>query len=162
MNFFKNLSLKNKQKIDAIKKTNQDTNQYNEIGRLVKEARIQKNISIEELSQLSRIPKYIINSIENNIEKNRPKYPFMRSILLKLEDCLLLRKNILLELLISHEKGNVKEKIIIRKLDFINNWHGSLLYFFILILTIFILKRYFFFNISIIEIQNIEQKIKKD
>lgn len=162
MNFFKNLSLKNKQKIDVIKKTNQDTNQYNEIGRLVKEARIQKNISIEELSQLSRIPKYIINSIENNIEKNRPKYPFMRSILLKLEDCLLLRKNILLELLISHEKGNVKEKIIIRKLDFINNWHGSLLYFFILILTIFILKRYFFFNISIIEIQNIEQKIKKD
>ena len=162
MNFFKNLSLKNKQKIDTIKKTNQHTNQYNEIGRLVKEARIQKNISIEELSQLSRIPKYIINSIENNIEKNRPKYPFMRSILLKLEDCLLLRKNILLELLISHEKGNVKEKIIIRKLDFINNWHGSLLYFFILILTIFILKRYFFFNISIIEIQNIEQKIKKD
>tara|TARA_Y100001968_G_scaffold66673_1_gene57512 strand:+ start:2284 stop:2772 length:489 start_codon:yes stop_codon:yes gene_type:complete len=162
MNFFKNLSLKNKQKIDAIKKTNQVTNQYIEIGRLVKEARIQKNISIEELSQLSRIPKYIINSIENNIEKNRPKYPFMRSILLKLEDCLLLRKNILLELLISHEKGNVKEKIIIRKLDFINNWHGSLLYFFILILTIFILKRYFFFNISIIEIQNIEQKIKKD
>ena len=161
MNFFKNLNLKNK-KIDAIKKTNQDANQYDEIGRLVKEARIQKNISIEELSQLSKIPKYIINSIENNIEKNRPEYPFMRSILLKLEDCLLLRKNILLELLIRKEKNNIKERIIIRKFDLINTWQGSLLYFFILILTIFILKRYFFFNVSIIEIQNIEQKIKRD
>ena len=161
MNFFKNLNLKNK-KIDAIKKTNQDANQYDEIGRLVKEARIQKNISIEELSQLSKIPKYIINSIENNIEKNRPEYPFMRSILLKLEDCLLLRKNILLELLIRKEKNNIKERIIIRKFDLINTWQGSLLYIFILILTIFILKRYFFFNVSIIEIQNIEQKIKRD
>ena len=162
MNFFKNLNLKNNQKIDAIKKINQDANQYDEIGRLVKEARIQKNISIEELSQLSKIPKYIINSIENNIEKNRPEYPFMRSILLKLEDCLLLRKNILLELLIRKEKNNIKERIIIRKFDLINTWQGSLLYIFILILTIFILKRYFFFNVSIIEIQNIEQKIKRD
>ena len=162
MNIFKNLFLKNNSGIDNQIILNQQVNQYDQIGKLLKEARIQKNISIEELSQLSKIPKYIINSIENNIEKNRPKYPFIRSILLKLEDCLLLRKNILLELLIRQEKGHIKERIIIRKLDFINNWRGSLLYFFILILTIFILKRYFFFNVSIIEIQNIEQKSKND
>ena len=162
MKFFKNLIIKNKQKNYTINKISHNIDQYYEIGRLVKEARIKKNISIEELSQLSKIPKYVINSIENNIEKNRPKDPFIRSILLKLEDCLLLRKNILVELLIREAKGNKKEKFIVRKFDFINTWQGSLLYFFILILTLFIIKKYFFFNISIIEIQNIEEKINKD
>jgi len=33
------------------------------------------------------------------------------------------------------------------------------LYFFVLILTIFILKRYFVLNVDLIEIQNLENKI---
>ena len=47
---------------------------------------------------------------------------------------------------------------IFRKFDLINTWQGTVLYFLILILTIFILKRYFILNVNIIEIRNIENE----
>ena len=62
--------------------------EYREIAKLVKEARIQQNLSIQELSHLTKIPEQTINSIENNNISDRPKYPFIRSILFKLEECL--------------------------------------------------------------------------
>ena len=102
-----------------------------------------------------------INSIENNNKNIRPKYPFIRSILIKLEDCLELKKNILVKLAIRERRTIKKEKkeFIVRKFDLINTWQGILLYFFILVLTIFILKRYFILNVNFIEIQNIENKM---
>ena len=132
------------------------------IGKLVKNARIQKELSIEELSKVSKIPEFIINSIENNVESVRPKNPFIRSILFKLEECLALRKNTLVSLLIK-EKILKKEKkeLIINKFDFINTWQGTLTYFAILILCLFILKRYFISEINIINIQNVEEKVKE-
>jgi cytoskeletal protein RodZ len=135
--------------------------QYGEIARLVKEARIQKNITIQELSLISKIPEQTIFSIENNNKINRPKYPFIRSILIKLEECLGLKKNTLEKLAIKEVKNFKKEKnnFIVNKVDLLNTWQGSLLYFFILILTVFILKRYFILNVNFIEIQNIEKKI---
>ena len=66
--------------------------QYIEIAKLVKEARIQKNLTVKELSYISKIPERIIISIENNNKKIRPEYPFIRSILIKLEECLVLKK----------------------------------------------------------------------
>ena len=54
---------------------------YDEIAKLVKEARTQKNLSIKELSNISKIPESSINSIENNIKELRPREPFLRSIL---------------------------------------------------------------------------------
>ena len=77
---------------------------YEEIGKLVKEARIKENFSIEELSLLSKIPKNTIESIENNLENFRPKYPFIRSILFKLEEYLSLSKNSLVGLIISEKE----------------------------------------------------------
>ena len=65
---------------------------FGEIAKLAKEARIRKNLTIEELSLISKIPEKIIYSIENNNKNIRPKYPFIRSILIKLEECLLLKK----------------------------------------------------------------------
>ena len=165
MKLFKKLFTKKKEVLEIKQSVNNSlVNQYDEIGKLVKEARVQKNISIEELSKISKIPKYIIDSIENNIENNRPKYPFLRSILVKLENCLSLRKNILVGLLVKEEQisKNDKREFLLRKLDFINNWQGTVIYFFIMILTIFILKRYFFTNINIIEIQNFQEKIKEN
>ena len=101
-----------------------------------------------------------INSIENN-KNNIPKYPFIRSILIKLEECLVLKKNTLVKLSIRKiETFNEEKKDFhINKFDLLNTWQGSLLYFFILVLIIFILKRYFVINVNIIEIQNIENKI---
>ena len=138
--------------------------QYLEIAKLVKEARIQQKLTIEQLSYISKIPERIINSIENNNKSIRPEYPFIRSILIKLEECLVLKKNTLLNLAVKERKIlNKKGKdFMFRKFDLINTWQGSLFYFFILVLTIFLLKRYFILNVNVIEIQNIEnQNIEK-
>ncbi len=161
MNILKNLFLFNK-KSEKNKESNPGLlDEYIEIAKLVKEARIQKNLTIKELSYISKIPERIIISIENNNNKIRPEYPFIRSILIKLEECLVLKKNTLLKLAVREKKFFKKgEKyFLFRKFDLINTWQGSLLYFFILVLTIFILKRYFIVNVKFIEIQNIENQI---
>ena len=134
---------------------------YIEIAKLVKEARIKQNLTINELSQISKIPEQTINSIENNNENTRPKYPFIRSILIKLEECLELKNNSLVKLATIEKESfkNETKDFLVRKFDLINSWQGSLLYFFILVLTIFLLKRYFILNVNFIEIQNIENKI---
>ena len=135
--------------------------QYKEMAKLVKEARIQQNLTIQELSRISKIPEQTINSIENNNKNIRPKYPFIRSILIKLEECLLLKKNTLVNLAIRERETFKKEKkdFIVSKFDLINTWQGTALYFFILVLSIFILKRYFILNVNVIEIQNIENQM---
>jgi len=161
MNILKNLFL-----INNKSEKNQDfsfglVDQYLEIAKLVKEARIQQNLTIQELSYISKIPERIINSIENNNKNIRPDYPFIRSILIKLEECLVLKKNTLLDLAVKERKILKKEgkEFVFRKFDLINTWQGSLLYFFILVLTIFLLKRNFILNVNVIEIQNIENQI---
>ena len=161
MNIFKNLFLFKKKSVIDNEVNHRLLDHYGEIAKLIREARIQKNITIKELSRISKIPEQTIISIENNNKKNRPKYPFIRSILIKLEECLGLRKNTLEQLAIREGETSKKEKndFIVNKFDIINTWQGSLLYFFILILTVFILKRYFILNVNVIEIQNIENKI---
>ncbi len=161
MNILKNLFFINKKY-----EKNKDfsfglVDQYIEIARLVKEARIQKNLTVKELSYISKIPERIINSIEDNNKNIRPEYPFIRSILIKLEECLVLKKNTLLKLAVKERKILKKEgkDFLFRKFDLINTWLGSILYFFILVLTIFILKRYFILNVNVIEIQDIENQM---
>ena len=159
MNILKNLFLFNK-KVEIKERLNQKVfNQYGEIAKLVKEARIKRNLTIQDLSRISKIPEQTINSIENNNPKYIPKYPFIRSILIKLEECLDLKKNTLVKLTIKKvevfKKG--KQNFIFRKFDLINTWQGILFYFLVLILTIFFLKKYFL-NVNIIEIQNIENE----
>jgi len=160
MNIFKNLSLFNKKSVIYDELNQGFVDQYGEIAKLVKEARNQKNLTIQELSLISKIPEQTIISIENNNKNIRPKYPFIRSILIKLEECLGLKKNTLERLSIKEGETAKKEKsdFLVNKLDLINTWQGSLLYFFILILSVFVLKRYFILNVNVIEIQNIEKK----
>ena len=161
MNILKNLFLFNKKSEKNKEFSPGLVDQSLEIAKLVKEARIQQNLTIKELSYISKIPERIINSIENNNKNIRPEYPFIRSFLIKLEECLLLKKNTLLKLAVEKRKIFKKEEkdFLFRKFDLINTWQGSFLYFFILVLTIFILKRYFILNVNIIEIQNIENQI---
>ena len=161
MNILKNLFLFHK-KTEKNKDFSPGlVDQYIEIAKLVKEARIQQNLTIKELSYISKIPERIINSIENNNKNIRPEYPFIRSILIKLEECLVLKKNTLLSLAVKERKIFKRERkdFIFRKFDLINTWQGSLLYFFILVLTIFLLKRYLISNVNVIEIQNIENQM---
>ena len=161
MNILEDLFLYKKKSENNNSINNGDIDNYVEIAKLVKESRIQKNLTIKELSDLSKIPEQTIYAIENNNKKIRPKSPFIRSILIKLEVCLVLKKNSLLKLSIS-EKETVKRKkkeFLLNKFDLINTWYGIILYFFILVSTIFILKRYFILNVNVIEIQNIENQI---
>jgi len=161
MNILKNLLISKKKSENNNVSSPGLVDKYIEIAELVKEARIQKNLTVKELSYISKIPERVINSIENNNKNIMPKYPFIRSILIKLEECLELKKNTLLKLAVRERKILKKGEndFLFRKFDLINTWQGSLLYFFILVLTIFFLKRYFVLNINIIEIQNIEKKI---
>lgn len=134
---------------------------YFELGKLVKEARTKNNLSIRELSNISKIPESSIYSIENNIKELRPEYPFMRSILLKLEKCLFLKDYSLVGLVIKEtniiEKSN--NKYLIRNFDFLNSWRVIVFYFLSLILTLFILNSFFTSNTNIIEIQILEEKV---
>ena len=161
MNILKNLFLFNKKSEKNKEFSPGLVDQSLEIAKLVKEARMQQHLTVKELSYISKIPERIINSIENNNKSTRPEYPFIRSILIKLEECLVLKKNTLLNLAVKARKIlNKKGKdFMFRKFDLINTWQGSLLYFFILVLTIFLLKRYFILNVNVIEIQNIENQI---
>ena len=152
---------KNNKKRIVEKNHNKKYDRYGEIWKLVKEARIKNNLSIKELSEISKITESSINSIENNIKDLRPKDPFIKSILFKLEKCLSLEKNILVGLTIKESntyKKKSKNKYLISKVDFLNSWQGIVFYFFCLILTLFILNRYFIPNVNIIEIQIIEEK----
>ena len=161
MNILKNLFLINKKSEKNKEFSPGLVDQSLEIAKLVKEARIQQNLTIKELSFISKIPERIINSIENNNKSATPEYPFIRSILIKLEECLVLKKNTLLNLAVK-ERKILKKKgkdFMFRKFDLINTWQGSFLYFFILVLAIFILKRYFILNVNVIEIQNIENQM---
>ena len=154
--FLFNKKVENKKHLDQ-----EEFDQYGEIAKLVKEARIKQKLSIQELSFISKIPIQTIDSIENNNENIRPNHPFIRSILIKLEECLEFKKNTLLELSTRKRETFKREKrdFLFSKFDLLNTWQGILLYFFILVISIFILKRYFVLNVNIIEIQNIEKKI---
>ena len=104
MNILKNLFLFHKKTEKNKDFSSGLDDQYIEIAKLVKEARIQQNLTIKELSFISKIPERIINSIENNNKNIRPRYPFIRSILIKLEECLALKKNALLKIEVK-ERG---------------------------------------------------------
>ena len=154
--FFLNKKPENKQVLNPAL-----VDHYDEIAKLVKEARIQQNLTIKDLSNISKIPEKTIFSIENNDKYVRPEYPFLRSILIKLEECLFLKENTLVKLEIREREifNRGKKDFLISKFDLINTWQGTLLYFFILVLTLFLIKRYFVLNVNVIEIQNIENKI---
>tara|TARA_B100000161_G_C33510773_1_gene396257 strand:- start:442 stop:933 length:492 start_codon:yes stop_codon:yes gene_type:complete len=163
MKIFKISFLKNKKNKKDIEIPNKVFDQYLEIGKLVKQARIKKNISLEDLSRLTKIPEQTIISIENNIENIRPRYPFIRSILFKLEESLLLKKNTLVDLSIKETTISRKyqKRFFLRKYDFLNTWIGSVLYFLILIVILFGLKKYFYSNSDRIEMPNFEEIIRE-
>ena len=160
MSILKNLFLFNKKSQNNKVSNHEVIDNYKDIAKLVKEARIQQNLTIKDLSRISKIPEQTINSIESNNKSIRPKYPFIRSILIKLEECLALKSDTLVKLATKDKETFKKEKkdLLISKFDLINTWQGSLLYFCILVLTIFLLKKYFILNVKIIEIHNLENQ----
>ena len=132
---------------------------YIDIGNIVKENRVKKNLSIEDLSFLSKIPMSTISGIENNIKELIPPYPFIRSILLKLEECLSLEKFKLIKLIQKeHMQTNkrIRRNFTFYKIDLFNSWQGSLIYLLLIIISIFVLNSYYLNN-RVIEFKYIER-----
>ena len=153
------------QKFEKFKiKKNRDiiVDPYISIGNIIKESRVKKNLSIEDLSFLSKIPMSTISGIENNIKELIPPYPFTRSILLKLEECLSLEKFKLIKLI---EKDNIQTNKRIRRnftfhmIDLFNSWQGSFIYLLLIIISIFVLNSYYLNN-RVIEFKYIEKSSK--
>ena len=153
------------QKFEKFKiKKNRDiiVDPYISIGNIIKESRVKKNLSIEDLSFLSKIPISTILGIENNVKELIPPYPFIRSILLKLEECLSLEKFKLIKLI---QKDNIpinkriKRNFTFTKIDLFNSWQGNFIYLFLIVISIFVLNSYYLNN-RVIEFKYIEKSSK--
>ncbi len=148
------------EKLKIKKKSNIIVDPYINIGSIVKESRVKKNLSIEDLSSLSKIPISTIFGIENNIKELIPKYPFTRSILIKLEECLSLEKLTLIKLIQKEYIPNnkrMKKIFTFTKIDLFNSWQGSFIYLFLIIISLFVLNS-FYLNNRVIEFKYIEKK----
>ena len=147
------------------KKKNRDiiVDPYISIGNIIKESRVKKNLSIEDLSFLSKIPISTILGIENNVKELIPPYPFTRSILLKLEECLSLEKFELIKLIqkddIPINKRMKRNFFTFTKIDLFNSWQGSFIYLFLIVISIFVLNTYYLNN-RVIEFKYIEKSSK--
>ena len=133
---------------------------YINIGNIIKDSRVKKNLSIEDLSFLSKIPISTILGLENNVKELIPPYPFTRSILLKLEECLSLENLKLIKLMQKEyipTNKIIKRNFTFTKIDLFNSWQGSFIYLFIIIISIFVLNSYYLNN-RIIEFKYIEKK----
>ena len=153
------------QKFEKFKiKKNRDiiVDPYISIGTIIKESRVKKNLSIEDLSFLSKIPISTILGIENNVKELIPPYPFIRSILLKLEECLSLEKFKLIKFIQKDYipiNKRIKRNFTFTKIDLFNSWQGSFIYILLIVISIFILNSYYLNN-RVIEFKYIEKSIK--
>ena len=132
---------------------------YINIGNIIKESRIKKNLSIEDLSIISKIPRSTIFGIENNVKELIPQYPFERTILLKLEEYLSLEKFKLIELIQKDHipiNKKIRRNFTFTKIDFFNSWQGSVIYLLLIIISIFVLNSYYLNN-KVIEFKYIEK-----
>jgi len=122
---------------------------YINIGNIIRESRVKKNLSIEDLSFLSKIPISTISGLENNVKELIPPHPFTRSILLKLEECLSLERLKLIKLIQKEyipTNKRMKKNFTVTKVDIFNSWQGSFIYLCLIIISIFVLNSYFLNN----------------
>ena len=152
-------NLKKFKKLKIKKNRDRIVDPYINIGNIIKESRVKKNLSIEELSLLSKIPVSTILGIENNLKESIPPYPFTRSILLKLEECLSLEKSKLIKLIQKEyipTNRRMKRNFTFTKIELFNSWTGSFIYLFLIIISLFVLNSYYLNN-RVIEFKYIEK-----
>ena len=123
--------------LDIQKKQNQDY-EFSKAINLFTSQRKKLKITLEELSNKTKISKNVLIAIENGWEKYLPERTYLFSMVKKLETELNLESGSL--------KGILGQKIIINNLsifkfnfiniDFLNSWIGSLIYFIVMLLSI--------------------------
>ncbi len=117
----------------------QDTNE--EISKTIKIFKSQREklgISLEELSNKTKISRNVLIAIENGWEKYLPEYTYLITMLKILEIELNLERGSLNGLLAQETKNNSlsKFKFNFINIDFLNSWIGSFLYFIIMLVSI--------------------------
>jgi cytoskeletal protein RodZ len=117
----------------------QDTNE--EISKTIKIFKSQREkleISLEELSNKTKISRNVLIAIENGWEKYLPEYTYLITMLKILEIELNLERGSLNGLLAKKTMNNSlsKFKFNFINIDFLNSWTGSLLYFIIMLFSI--------------------------
>ena len=149
-------------RLNIKKKRDNITDPYIDIGNIIKESRVKSHLSIKDLSYLSKIPISTIVGIENNEKELIPPYPFIRSILLKFEECLSLEKLKLIKLIQNDYipiNKRMKRNFTFTKIDLFNSWQGSFIYLFLIVISIFVLNSYYLNN-RVIEFKYIEKSSK--
>ena len=117
-------------------------NDFNEAINLFKAQRKKYGISIEQLSNETKISRNVLIAIENGWKKYLPEKTYLISMIKSLELKLNLEKGSLNGLSIQKDSiNNVSRfKLNFINIDFLNSWIGSLLYFIIMLLSILALN----------------------
>tara|TARA_Y100001968_G_scaffold221958_1_gene204797 strand:+ start:1680 stop:2201 length:522 start_codon:yes stop_codon:yes gene_type:complete len=107
---------------------------------LFKSQKKKLGISLDVLSNKTKISKNVLIGIENGWKKYLPEKTYLMSMLKTLEIELSLEKGSLNGLLTPKLIKNSLSKFKFINIDFLNNWVGSLLYFIFMLLSILALN----------------------
>ena len=126
---------------DLADKSSSD-NSFSEAINIFKTQRKKSGISLEQLSNETKISRNVLIAIENGWKKYLPEKTYLISMLKILEIELNLEKGSLNGLLVQtiNNKNLSKFKFKFINIDFLNSWFGSLLYFIIMLLSILALN----------------------
>ena len=117
-------------------------NDFSDAINLFKTQRKKAGISLEQLSQETKISRNVLIAIENGWRKCLPETTYLISMIKSLEIKLNLRRGSLNGLLV--EKGSdssiTRFKFNFINIDFLNSWVGSLLYIIFMLLSILALN----------------------
>ena len=118
------------------------SNDFDEAISLFKSQREKAGISLEQLSQETKISRNVLIAIENGWKKYLPETTYLISMIQSLEIKLNLKKGSLNGL--STKKENIDSlprfKFNFINIDFLNSWIGSLLYIFFMLFSILALN----------------------
>ena len=127
-------------------KSNRETliKKLNEIGNVMRNRRLELNMSKKELSDLTRISLAVIKALEDGDYNSIPGRPFIKSILSKIEKEIKLEKGLLLEKLVDKNdiySMNTSGSNINKNYVLFKQYFGNFTYIFFMLLTILILNK---------------------
>ena len=138
-----NFSFKKKaSNLTPLQDKNKEDSEFLKAITLFKTQRNKCEISLEALSNKTKISRNVLIAIENGWKKYLPEKTYLISMLKILEIELNLEKGSLNGLLLQTiNKNNLsKFKFKFINIDFLNSWFGSLLYFIIMLLSVLALN----------------------
>tara|TARA_B100000579_G_C22480721_1_gene687834 strand:- start:84 stop:617 length:534 start_codon:yes stop_codon:yes gene_type:complete len=117
-------------------------NDFLEAINLFKTQRKKEGISLDELSNQTKISRNVLIAIENGCKKYLPETTYLISMIKSLEIKLNLEKGSLNGLLSKQvHVNNISEfKFNFINIDFLNSWIGSIVYFILMLLSILALN----------------------